>query len=229
MKRMKLVILTAALSLMMSVEALAAGSSSGAIQVAQGAQQATVVKSDGTVSNELVVPVLSGRDQLIDQGDARGVLGLDRKVAVYCMDVSLVLAETGEPVKLNGGITLDFAVPNVTPNTIVKVRHWKDNGSVEDITPSSIGEGRISVTFTSLSPIAIIVDTETDSDPNNDNEESNGSSSSSSTPASSSGTPAATRSGVSPKTAETSMIYGVGGIAVLAVIGLAVCKKKSHS
>lgn len=229
MKRMKLVILTAALSLMMSVEALAAGSSAGNVQVSQTPKEASVVKSDGTVSTELVVPVVSAKSDLLDQGDARSVLGLGRRCTVYSMEVSLVLASTGEAVKLNGPITLDFAVPHVTPDTIVEVRHWKDDGSIEDLKPA-VGDGRISVTFTSLSPIAIVVDNTTDDVPDNDESPSSSSgSSSSSTPAASGSSGTAAATGRSPKTGETSVIYGVGGIAVLAALGMVACKKKSHS
>jgi LPXTG-motif cell wall-anchored protein len=224
MKRMKLVILTMALSLMMSVEAFAAPSAGGTVQVSQEPQQVSVVKSDGTVSTETVIPTVSGTSQTISINEIHDAIGTPNECSVYLMDVSLALAETGEKVKLNGSVTLSFSVPNVISSTKVVVVHWKDDGTKE-VLPATAGDGRISVTFTSLSPIAIIVEN-VSSAGGNANNGGGGSSSGSSSSGSSSAAPASTPTGTSPKTGETSMIYAVEGLAVLAAIGVVVSKKK---
>lgn len=224
MKRMKLVILTMALSLMMSIEAFAAPSGSGSVQVSQEPQQVSVIKSDGTVSTETVIPVLTGTSQAMDYDEIHNAIGTKNDCSVYLMDVSLALADSGEKVKLNGSITLSFSVPNVISSTKVVVVHWKDDGTKE-VLPATAGDGRISVTFTSLSPIAIIVE-DASSAGGNTNNNGGGSSSGGSSDSGSSQAPASTPAGTSPKTGETSMIYAVEGLAVLAAIGVIVSRKK---
>lgn len=158
MRKTKLLMLTAALSLLLGMETLAAGSSSGSIQVDTAAQTATVKTESGDVVEAQVIPQLSGTSQTpVSEEEAKAILGTERSCSVYMMDVSLIMADTNEKVSLNGSLTLQFSVPNVNPGSKVVVRHWRDDGQIEDLSAEK-GDGFIRVTFTSLSPIAILVE-----------------------------------------------------------------------
>ena len=69
---------------------------------------------------------------------------------VDVMDVS-VPAGTVFPVDIT------FSVPGVTADSNVAVLHY--NGSAWEVVPSSAGNGSVTGTFESLSPVAIVADT----------------------------------------------------------------------
>lgn len=138
--------------------------------------------------------------------DAATMLGIDGPCRVYLMDLWLENQKNpGEVLTLGGeGAVLTLNVPNVNPNCKVMIRHWL-NGTdeYEDLVPEEIGNGYIKIRFTSLSPIAICVQE---------------------VPASAA--PAAGNTRLSPKTGEDTMILLAEGMAVLALIGLAVSRRK---
>ena len=146
--------------------------------------------------------------------DAKILFGTDKPCSVYLMDLWLFDQNTKAHVLLEKGsgqtarITLN--VPDVNPNCRVVVRHWL-NGTdeYEDIIPAEIGNGYIVVDFTSLSPIAIIVEQVE------------------ATPGAAPATAAAATSGkVSPKTAEGSMIYVVEILAAVSLLGFVVYRRR---
>lgn len=55
-------------------------------------------------------------------------------------------------------VTLTLQVSGVSAGDTVKVLHQKHSGAWELITPDSVANGSITVTFTELSPVAILVD-----------------------------------------------------------------------
>ncbi|MBR5509888.1 MAG: hypothetical protein IKV59_07530 [Lachnospiraceae bacterium] len=148
------------------------------------------------------------------ESDAKILFGTDKPCSVYLMDLWLFDQNTKEHVllKKESGQTarITLNVPNVNPNCRVVVRHWL-NGTdeYEDIIPVEIGNGYIVTDFTSLSPIAIIVEQVE------------------ATPGAAPATTAAATSGkVSPKTAEGSMIYVVELLAAVSLLGLVVYRRR---
>lgn len=104
-------------------------------------------------------------------------------------------------------VTITFAVPGVTAGTKVAVLHY--NGSAWEVVESTAGNGTITATFTSLSPVAFVVDKNT---------------ASSSTAAKTTST-----SSTSPKTGESSMVVVAGMLAMIAAAGACGLKKKEFN
>ena len=124
-------------------------------------QVKAVVGSQGYSSSmQTVYAAVEATDQTLSQEDARAILGASGQVDVYLADVGLYLADTKERVSLADGASafVTFHVPGVTPRTKAVVRHWTGNGNFEDIYPAP-GEGTLTVSLRSLSPVAVIVDT----------------------------------------------------------------------
>ena len=61
-----------------------------------------------------------------------------------------------EILAANGSVDITFNVPGVQANSVVVVVHY--NGSSWDVRPSTCANGTVTATFTSLSPVAILVD-----------------------------------------------------------------------
>ena len=101
-------------------------------------------------------------------------------------------------------VTITFAVPGVTAGTKVAVLHY--NGSAWETIEATAGAGTITATFTSLSPVAFVVDKNT----------------------ASSSTAAKTTS-TSPKTGESSMVVVAGMLAMIAAAGACGLKKKEFN
>lgn len=138
--------------------------------------------------------------------DAATMLGIDGPCRVYLMDLWLENQNNpGEVLTLSGeGTVLTLNVPNVNPNCKVMIRHWL-NGTdeYEDLIPEEIGNGYIKIRFTSLSPIAICVQE---------------------APASAAPTTGNTR--LSPKTGGDTIIFLAEGIAVFALLGFVVSRRR---
>lgn len=134
------------------------------------------------------------------------MLGIDGPCRVYLMDLWLENQNNpGEVLTLSGeGTVLTLNVPNVNPNCKVMIRHWL-NGTdeYEDLIPEEIGNGYIKIRFTSLSPIAICVQE---------------------APASAAPTTGNTR--LSPKTGGDTIIFLAEGIAVFALLGFVVSRRR---
>lgn len=183
------------------------------------------------------------------QEECKALLGVNADCVIHMADVSLWSEDGDEQLTIPAGmsVTLRFAVPEVTSDSKVIVRHWKDDGTVEDLKPSLIENGHIEVAFTSLSPIAIIVSNEkvvddgqnknegqttTDNGSSSENKKSDHSSSKSSDAENTATTAAATTaatddaSKVSPKTGENSSIYVAELLALAALAGVAYSRKK---
>lgn len=101
-------------------------------------------------------------------------------------------------------VTITFSVPGVKADTKVAILHY--NGSAWEVVDSKAGNGTITATFTSLSPVAFVVDKNT----------------------ASSSTAVKTTS-TSPKTGESSMVVVVGMLAMIAAAGACGLKKKEFN
>ena len=120
------------------------------------------------------------------------LLGADFKEGMQVVDVNEVSVPEGTAFP----VTITFSVPGVKEGTAVAVLHY--NGSAwERITKDvKAGNGTISATFDSLSPVAFVVDKEA--------------------------AEAASSSATSPKTGEFNVLGMAGIVAVIALGGMAV-------
>ncbi len=107
---------------------------------------------------------------------------------MYVMDVQEVVVEGTIPAD-QWPVTITFSVPGVVSTTKVAVLHY--TGSAWEVVPSQAGEGTITATFNSLSPVAFVVDKNT----------------------------LGSTSSTSPKTGESFAVIGLGVIALMAAGG----------
>lgn len=93
----------------------------------------------------------------------------------------------------NGPLTISFPLAGATSNTKAAVLHF--DGSWKNVT-GSVGDGVITGTFDSLSPVAIVVDNSTLTNSGN-----------------------GTATGTSPKTGESTLVLALGVLAMAAAAG----------
>ena len=110
-------------------------------------------------------------------------------------------------------VTITFKVTGVTASTKVAVLHYNTTTKAWEKVESKAGDGTVTATFTSLSPVAFVVDKATAASTTTTNKGTT-----SSTTASASTT--------SPKTGETNVMMYAGIVAVAAVAGMAVTRRK---
>ena len=241
MKKMKLAALSAVLCLVLGATAQAAGSSSNGVQVSQTPQAAVVTLPDGTQAEAEVVPVVAETAQApVSAETAKEALGISGdNYNSYMLDVSLKTVND-EAVKLaNGSISVTFRIAGVTAASKVVVLHWAEGSAEPEKLSASAGDGTVTATFTSFSPVQILVEAQSESNENNgsdsgssdsgSSDSGSSSSGSSSSGSSSSASAAESTAKVSPKTAESLMIYGVEALAVLALAGAVILRKKARA
>lgn len=83
------------------------------------------------------------------QAQAASLVGAASSV-LQIVDVSLPAGTTFSKVQLT------FNVPGIVAGQSIYVLHQKADGSWEKITPDAVGNGTVTATFTSLSPVAIV-------------------------------------------------------------------------
>ncbi len=110
-------------------------------------------------------------------------------------------------------VTITFTVTGVTETSKVAVLHYDTTAKKWEKVESKAGNGTITATFTSLSPVAFVVDKNTVS-------------SSSSTTAGSTSTSGSTSGTTSPKTGEANVMMWAGMVAVAALAGMAVTYRR---
>lgn len=190
-------VVTAALTICaMSVTAFAQGSvkSTGVVSP-QGAKDAN--GNSVTVSTASIPAEYAEAVNTVKTTDGlKAVLGdafVEGMEVVDAMDVSV---PEGTPMP----VTITFDVPGVGADTKVAVLHY--NGSAWEVLEGTAGNGTITATFTSLSPVAFVVDKNTATGTSNGSNTSTGSSSS-----------------VSPKTGEDLGMLTVTVAAAVLVLG----------
>ena len=166
-------VVTAALTICaMSVTAFAQGSvkSTGVVSP-QGAKDAN--GNSVTVSTAFIPAEYAEAVNTVKTTDGlKAVLGdayVEGMEVVDAMDVSV---PEGTPMP----VTITFDVPGVGADTKVAVLHY--NGSAWEVLEGTAGNGTITATFTSLSPVAFVVDKNTATGTSNGSNTSTGSSSS---------------------------------------------------
>lgn len=166
-------VVTAALTICaMSVTAFAQGSvkSTGVVSP-QGAKDAN--GNSVTVSTASIPAEYAEAVNTVKTTDGlKAVLGdayVEGMEVVDAMDVSV---PEGAPMP----VTITFDVPGVGADTKVAVLHY--NGSAWEVLEGTAGNGTITATFTSLSPVAFVVDKNTATGTSTGSNTSTGSSSS---------------------------------------------------
>ena len=231
MKKMKLLALSAVLCLALGATAQAAGSSSGVVQVSQEPVKASVTdKTTGESLGETdVVPAIASGSTEVSTEEAKSALGISSDdYDSYVLDVTLQTLDEKTVDLSSGSIDVTFKIPSVTPSSKVAVLHWADGSNTPESLPATAGDGTVTATFTSFSPVQILVANESSSGDSGSGSSGSGSSGSSSSGSSSSGSSTAPAA-VSPKTAEGSELYVAAAVAVLALAGTVVFTKKARS
>lgn len=236
MKKMKLLALSAVLCLALGATAQAAGSSSGVVQVSQEPVKASVTdKTTGESLGETdVVPAIASGSTEVSAEEAKSALGISSDdYDSYVLDVTLQTLDEKTVDLSSGSIDVTFKIPSVTPSSKVAVLHWADGSNTPESLPATAGDGTVTATFTSFSPVQILVANESSSGDSGSGSSGSGSSGSSSSGSSSSGSSSSGSStapaAVSPKTAEGSELYVAAAVAVLALAGTVVFTKKARS
>lgn len=172
------------LALALGMTAFAAGSASTGGVTSDATSDVPVTISSTNVAG----PSVADLQQILGSAFVEGMHVID------VIDVS-VPAGTEMPVEIT------FSVPGVTANSNVAVLHYDGSKwETSSVSGVSAGNGTITATFASLSPVALVADTAA-------------SSSSSST--------------ASPKTGESTTVVLIGGIALLAAAGAYGLKRKA--
>ncbi len=163
----------------------------------------TDLKATGTDSNGNAVEVVV-RETTQEAPDTTIIKGLvnnytDTMKIVALKDVSVI--GTGQ---VDYPVTITFSYPGVNINTKVAVLHW--SGTEWENIDATAGDGTITAKFFDLSPVAIIVDSATMTQPS-----------------------AGTGSGAtSPNTGESSVVFALGIVALVAACGaLGLSKKRA--
>ncbi|MFR5737707.1 MAG: hypothetical protein ACLUEC_00770 [Coprococcus sp.] len=134
-------------------------------------------------------------EEIKDVFALKAVLGsayVDGMEVIDVRDVVIV----GDTSLVEFPLTITFKVPGVLSTTKVAVLHYADGAW--QVEPSKAGNGTITATFDSLSPVAFVVDKNTSSS-----------------------------AVTSPETGENTAVPAVGAVVIVAVLGAAVLRKKA--
>lgn len=141
----------------MTVTAFAQGSvqSTGVVTITDG----NAVDANGTrvqASMEAIpAEYADAVNSIKTEEGLKAVLGDVYVEGMVVVDAADVTVPEGTPMP----VTITFTVPGVGVNTKVAVLHY--NGSAWEVVESKAGEGTITATFTSLSPVAFVIDKNT--------------------------------------------------------------------
>lgn len=199
MRKLVGAVISAALIATMSLGVLAAPSPSanGTVSKSGSATDANGNAVEVTLS-EVPAKYADAVAQIKNADTLKEVLGNAYVEGMEVVDVKDVSVPDGTVFP----VTITFSVPGVTAGTKIAVLHY--NGSAWEVVEAKAGAGTITATFTSLSPVAFVVDT-------GKAPKANGSST------------------TSPKTGESSMVVVVGLLAMIAAAGACGLKKKEFN
>lgn len=151
----KMVALFAALMVLSMTTPVFAAPSVEAENIAKPVASASAVVNGQQV--QLSVEKVAGQtlDTVYDKVEkavAESASKTDKHSVVAVVDVSLPAG-----VKIPaGGIAITFDVDGVVAGDKIYLLHGKADGTWETITPSKVADGKVTATFTSLSPVAIV-------------------------------------------------------------------------
>lgn len=189
-------IMAMSLVLMMGFQAIAADSPS-ADGVVTEATQATDKNGKSVEIDVQTLPeeYKQVAEEIKNLTTLKTVLGsayVDGMEVVDVRDVVIV----GDASLVEFPVTVTFKVPGVLSTTKVAVLHYVDGAW--QVEPSEAGNGTITATFDSLSPVAFVVDKNTSSS-----------------------------AMTSPETGENSAVPVVGAVVIVAAVGAVVLRKKA--
>lgn len=183
------------LVLMMGFQAVAADSPSTDGIVTEAIE---AVDKNGNSVEVDVLPLPEEHKQLGEEIKApamlKSVLGSAYVDGMEVIDVREVVV-VGDASLVEFPLTITFKVPGVLATTKVAVLHYVDGAW--QVEPSKAGNGTITATFDSLSPVAFVIDKNTSSS-----------------------------AVTSPETGENTAIPAVGAVVIAAVFGAVVLRKK---
>lgn len=242
MRKMKLVVLSALLCMSMGLTAQAAGESSSntsaGTKVVTAEEGTTFVKENGeTVAADAVtVKIAPSTEAMKDEATVKAALQVENteNVKEYMFDVSL----DADGVKVqpkDGGVYVSIPGVPVNAGDKVAVFHLA-NGAWERIANVKVENGVIVAgPFKSFSPIYVVTapaaaDNGSNGGSSNDGGSSSNDGGSSSSSSSSTSSTSTTTKTTSPKTADSfMMIYAAAAVAVLALAGVEVCRRKARA
>lgn len=186
-------------------EVYSRGETVGDIGVQKTGTAAHVRKADGTEVNVIVHPYLNPGTKTLTQSQARAMLGTSYACGIYSFDLAIVNAQEdyGPVTLLDGSVPVTFIVPGVTPESKVALRHWINGSNTYEDLPVEVGNGTVKATFTSFSPVVIVVEQP--------------------------GVTAPADGVKSPKTGENSVVYMAEMIALLSLAGLVFSRKRRQA
>lgn len=141
----------------MSLTAFAQGSvhSTGVVTISGGnAIDANGARVQADM-NAIPAQYADALNRIKTQDGLKAVMGDAFVEGMEVVDAADVTVPEGTPMP----VTITFTVPGVGPDTKVAVLHY--NGTAWEIVESKVGEGTITATFTSLSPVAFVIDKNT--------------------------------------------------------------------
>lgn len=195
-KRIFSMFMTMSLVLMMGFQAIAADSPATNGIVTEATQ---AVDENGSTVEVDVLPLPAEYKQVAEEVKSsamlKTVLGNAYVDGMETIDVREVVV-VGDESLVEFPLTITFKVPGVLATTKVAVLHYV-NGAWQ-VEPSKAGNGTITATFDSLSPVAFVVDKNT-----------------------------ASSTVTSPQTGEHTAVPVVGAVVIVAILGAAVLGKKT--
>lgn len=239
MKKIKMMALAAALTLVLGVQSFAAPSAGTAAQgnvSAVSDELAAALQQEGKTVNDLGIAI-AATSQVISKEEALTLLGSAEDCNVVMMDVTLTLDGSKYELNGKGAVDVKLNVAGIQASSRVVVRHQKADGEWETLNIKEVGDGYVVATFTSFSPVAVLVEQAAQK---NESSSKNHSSSSDkqetkneeavpeTTAAPETASTAVQTANVSPKTAETNSIVMIEMMAAAAFLGMAVCAKKAR-
>lgn len=151
----KMVALFAALMVLSITTPVLAAPSVTAEDIAKPVESAVAVVNGQKV--ELTVEKVEGKTletvyEKVDKAVAESTSKTESHSVVAVVEVSL---PAGVEIPA-GGIAITFDVDGVVAGDKIYLLHGKADGTWETITPSNVADGKVTATFTSLSPVAIV-------------------------------------------------------------------------
>lgn len=184
----------------------------------------TATDKDGNAVNATISEVpaeyANAVAEVKTEAKLKELLGSEYTSTMQVVDVKDVTVPAGTVFP----VTITFKVTGVTASTKVAVLHYNTTTKAWEKVESKAGEGTITATFTSLSPVAFVVDKATAAS-TTVNKGTTTTTTNKGTTSSTTGSTTAS-STTSPKTGETNVMMYAGIVAVAAFAGMAVTRRK---
>lgn len=222
MKKLITFALAAVLGLSMSISAFAATSITTSVTTDVEADQVVVTDKDGNViTDESIVINVSDLSEKREEAKAAleksGIKGaITHVVDVTTNDVGQSYLQAG------GSFRITLLVPGAKSGDTYKLLHQKADGTWE-VLDAAVGNGTVTATFTSLSPVVIVKVSENTTQGGNTTPDNNTNSGNNTTPGDN--TNQSTNTVASPKTGDYSM-FGIFAVMAVCAAGLVVVNRR---